>query len=133
VTTNWEWATALAIAAALLLGWLIGEFVLGYSVRDGMLSIKLFGLAPLRRIQLRDVNGVSAIRFSDWNPFSTNYGWCERYGGLMLLFRGVAITLINGKTLLIAPRHRARFMAAITAAKKVSVCDLNSTGRGRAR
>lgn len=109
----------IAIIGILTVCWVVGETLFQYSLRDGVLGIKLFGLLSLRKIELQHVQNVSAIHLPDWTPFSdsskASYLWCERWGGYMLLFRGVAITLKCGKTILIAPRNRGKMIEAIEA------------------
>jgi hypothetical protein len=110
---------AISVVGALGVGLLVGEALFQYSVRDGVLVIKLFGLLPLRRIDLQRVKDISIIRLGDWTPFSdsakSRYLWCERWGGYMLLFRGIALTLESGKTVLIAPRKKKKVAALIGA------------------
>ena len=113
---------SLAISGALGLGWLVGETAWQYSVREGELKFKLFGLLTIQRIKLDQVQEACAIRFIDWilpsaDKSKASYLWCERWGGYMLLFRGVALTLSSGKTILIAPRNRDKFIAVIEAAR----------------
>jgi hypothetical protein len=101
----------IAFVGFVAIGLVVGETLFQYSVRDSRLVIKLFGVLPVKE--------VSIIRIWDWTPFSDSskarYLWCERWGGYMLLFRGVAITLENGKTILIAPRKREKVVAFIRA------------------
>jgi len=109
----------IAFVGSVAIGLVVGETLFQYSVRDNRLVIKLFGLLSVQRIDLQRVKEVSIIRIWDWTPFSDSskarYLWCERWGGYMLLFRGVAITLDNGKTILIAPRKREKVVALIRA------------------
>ena len=109
----------IALFCSVAIGLVVGETFLQYSVRDSRLVIKLFGLLPVRRIDFQRVKEVSIIRMRDWTPFSDSskarYLWCERWGGYMPLFRGVAITLDDGKTILIAPRKREKVVAFIRA------------------
>jgi len=128
---------AIAIIGVVTVCWAAGEALFQYSLGNGVLGIKLFGLLPLRTIKLQQVQHVSAIHLADWTPFSdsskASYLWCERWGGYMLLFRGVAITLTGGKTILIAPRNRQKVIAAIEAQKSkgVSVPTPGAEGTGQ--
>jgi hypothetical protein len=109
----------IALFCSVAIGLAAGETFLQYSVRYSCLVIKLFGLLPVRRIDFQRVKEVSIIRMRDWTPCSNSskarYLWCERWGGCMLLFRGVAITLDDGKIILIAPRKREKVVALIRA------------------
>ena len=109
---DWGWLF-LTILGAIGIGWLVGETLFHYSLQDRVIKIKLFGVFPLRRIDLQQVEHISKIRLFDWSL----YLWCERWGGYMLLFRGVAISLVGGKTVLIAPRNREKLIATIGAEK----------------
>jgi hypothetical protein len=118
--TSINHVSGLAIATVAILGLGVqGELVFRYILSDGLLSIKLFGHLSVRRIELKRVKEISTVRLSDWIPFSASararYLWCERWGGWMLFFRGIAITLESGKTILIAPRHRETFMNSMNA------------------
>jgi hypothetical protein len=110
-----------AVVGALCIGWLLGEILFQYSLQNGVLRITLFGLVPLRRIELQEVREIRRIRLRDWIGFSggskNSYWYCERWGGYMLVFRGVAITFQNGKTILIAPRNRNTTVAMLEEAK----------------
>jgi hypothetical protein len=118
---NQSFAWSFAVVGALGIGWLVGEILFQYSFQKGVLRISLFGFVPLRRIELHEVSEICTIRLSDWIPFNSgsknNYWSCERWGGYMLLFRGVAITFQNGKTTLIAPRNRNTAVAILEKTK----------------
>jgi len=91
-----------------------GEAFFRYSVDDGSFKIRLFGLFDVRRIELRRVKSISPIALKDWLSKGA-YLWCERWGGWALFFRGVALTLEGGKTILVAPKDRQRFVTLVGA------------------
>jgi len=109
----------MGLAGAIVIGFavcfLAVEILLWYSLQDRVLRIVLFGVLPVRRIDLQEVKDVKVIRFRDWSPFgvTAHYLWAERWGGCLLFVRGVAITLLSGKTILIAPRHRDEIVETI--------------------
>ncbi|MGH9675779.1 MAG: hypothetical protein ACRD36_01645, partial [Candidatus Acidiferrum sp.] len=94
-------------------GWLVGEALFQYSIRETILTIKLFGILPLCRMDLARVRDVSIVRLRDWSKIQ--YWYCERWGGYMLLFRGVALVQEKGNTLLIAPRNREKTVETVKA------------------
>jgi hypothetical protein len=106
-------AVIIALVAVLGIG-AQGETLFRYSLQDETLVIRLFGLLAIRRITLRRVRQVSPVHLRDWISFGdsskTSYLWCEKWGGWMLFFRGVAITLEGGKTILVAPSERDNFV-----------------------
>jgi hypothetical protein len=119
INANESLVMVMVVLGFLGVGYLVGESLFQYSVLGKILVIKLFGLLPVRRIDLQRVKQATTIRLWDWTPFSgsskASYLWCERWGGFMLLFRGVAIALEGGKTGLIAPRNRGKFIDLIQA------------------
>jgi hypothetical protein len=123
---NDRWWLFLTILGAIGIGWLVSETLFQYSHQDRVIKIKLFGVFPLRRIDLQQVEHISKIRLFDWSL----YLWCERCGGYMLLFRGVAISLVGGETVLIAPRNREKLIATI-GAEKIMVSDSAKSSSAR--
>ena len=112
---NWVLGIGAAIVLAFAVCFLAVEVLVWYALQDRALRIKLFGVLPIRRIDLQQVKDVKAIRLRDWSPFgaTAHYLWAERWGGCMLFVRGIAITLKSGKTILFAPRNRDKVIAAI--------------------